>query len=176
MRIRKIVQIIQRFLIKKLRVLWQDKYKEIYPVYLRKIGVNIPNDYYENNMGYIDPSVHFDGSDYSLISIGKNTTISRDVLILTHDFSLAKGFQLIKAPIKNAHFLKPVIIGENCFIGARAVLLPGATIGNNCIVGAGSVVRGEVPSGSIVTGNPAKVVRETEEWANYHLNKQDYIQ
>ena len=57
-----------------------EKYKKKYPQYLREIGVNIPENYYEGGHGFIHPSVLFDGNDFSLISIGKNTTISLDVV------------------------------------------------------------------------------------------------
>jgi acetyltransferase-like isoleucine patch superfamily enzyme len=50
-------------------------------------------------------------------------------------------------------------IGEDCFIGARSIILPGVTIGDNCVVGSGSVVTKDVPTGSIVAGNPAQIIR-----------------
>ena len=52
-----------------------------------------------------------------------------------------------------AHFIKPIIVGKNSFIGARVTLLPGTEIGENCIIGAGSVVKGKIPNNSIVIGN-----------------------
>lgn len=50
-------------------------------------------------------------------------------------------------------------IGSHCFVGARAIIMPGVTIGNHCVVGAGSVVTSDVPANSMVCGNPARVVR-----------------
>ena len=50
-------------------------------------------------------------------------------------------------------------VGENCFIGGRSLILPGVEIGDGSIVGAGAVVTKSVPNGSIVAGNPAKIVR-----------------
>lgn len=55
--------------------------------------------------------------------------------------------------------VRPVSIGERCFIGAGAVILPGVTIGNGSIVAVGSVVRRDVPDDCIVSGNPARIVR-----------------
>lgn len=52
-------------------------------------------------------------------------------------------------------------IGENSFIGAGAIVLPGTTIGKNCIIGAGSVVKGIVEDYSIVAGNPCRVIGDT---------------
>lgn len=54
---------------------------------------------------------------------------------------------------------KPVVIGDDCFIGARAIILKGVTVGPRSIVGAGSVVTKDVPPGAIVAGNPATVIK-----------------
>lgn len=56
---------------------------------------------------------------------------------------------------------KPVFIGEDSFIGAGAIILPGTIIGKNCIVGAGAVVKGSVDDYSIVAGNPARKIGTT---------------
>ncbi|WP_285009815.1 acyltransferase [Pedobacter faecalis] len=53
----------------------------------------------------------------------------------------------------------PVVVGENAWIGAHAIILKGVTIGENSIVAMASVVTKDVPANSIVAGNPAKVVR-----------------
>lgn len=132
----KLVQVVQRNILRAISYIHEETYKELYPKYLRKIGINIAENYREGKMGYIHQSVYFDGSDYSLISIGKNTTISRDVIILTHDFSIVKGLKVI-GRVPKGRFLKPVSIGENCFIGARCMILPGTQIGSNTICGGG---------------------------------------
>lgn len=93
------------------------------------------------------------------ISIGENTTCAYGVTILTGadpngpKNKLAKLYPPIKAP---------VVIGDNCWIGANAVILPGVTIGNCCVVAAGSIVTRDVPSGVLVAGNPAKVKKILE--------------
>lgn len=175
MKSKKVFLVLERKALKMLSYVNDELYKELYPRYLRKIGINIPEDYREGKSGYIDPSAYFDGSDYRLISIGKNTTISRDVVVLTHDFSIVKGLQAIGQEA-TGHFLKPVKIGENCFIGARCLILPGTEIGDNTICGGGgAVLHGKIPSNSIVAGNPAKRICSIEEWTRKHIEKQDYI-
>jgi acetyltransferase-like isoleucine patch superfamily enzyme len=138
------------------------------------LGLNISENYYKSGHGFIAPSVSFDGNDYSLITIGDATTISLDVVLLTHDYSISKGLKLLD-PSLNGRFLKPISVGNNCFIGMRTIILPGTSIGNNVIVGAGSVVKGKFPDNVVICGNPAKIICSTEEWAKRHYEKQDYV-
>ena len=56
-----------------------------------------------------------------------------------------------------------IIIGDNCFIGARAIILPGVTLGNECVVAAVAVVTKSYPSGSVLGGNPAKLIGNSKE-------------
>ncbi len=99
----------------------------------------------------IDPTAHFslrvefDRTHPSGIHIGRESYVAFGAVILTHD--MTRG---IYADTK---------IGSRCFIGAHSILLPGVTIGDGSIVGAGSVVTRDVPAGTIVAGNPARVVR-----------------
>lgn len=152
-----------------------EKYKEKYPKFLRDIGINISENYYATGHGFIAPSVVFDANDYSLITIGDATTISLDVVFLTHDYSITKGLKLIDPNLKG-RFLKPIFIGKNCFIGMRTILLPGTKLGDNVIVGAGSIVKGSFPDNVVICGNPARVLCSTDEWAKRHFELKDYHQ
>jgi maltose O-acetyltransferase len=49
---------------------------------------------------------------------------------------------------------KPVSIGDDCWIGGQAVILPGVHIGNRCIIGAGAVIAKDIPDDTVVTGKP----------------------
>jgi acetyltransferase-like isoleucine patch superfamily enzyme len=55
---------------------------------------------------------------------------------------------------------RPVSVGSGSWLGAGAIVLPGATIGRNVVVAAGSVVRGDIPDHCVVAGVPARVIRE----------------
>nr|WP_311136840.1 DapH/DapD/GlmU-related protein [Natronosalvus rutilus] len=55
---------------------------------------------------------------------------------------------------------KPVAVGDDVWIGGRAVLTPGVTVGDGAVVAAGAVVVDDVPAGVVVGGNPARVIRE----------------
>ncbi len=80
------------------------------------------------------------------IYIGEYSYISSGALILSHDFS------------RSLH--DDTKIGKRCFVGANAIVMCGITIGDEVIVGAGSVVTKDVPSGCVVAGNPARIIRE----------------
>lgn len=111
---------------------------------------------------YISARVNFDGTDYGLIEIHEGVTISSFVRVLTHDWSLytvakAIGYHADR-PIGK---IKGVSIGQYSFVGTGSVIMPGATIGKGCIIGAGTVVRGQIPDYSIVTGSPCSIVGDT---------------
>lgn len=132
-------------------------YQKLNYYYLKKSGVKL--------YGSI-PSIQLDSSiDLSgQLSIGDNVTISKSVIILTHDYSVTKA--LISSGKKidsGVAVIKPVTIGNNVFIGAGSIILCGSQIGNNVIIGAGTVVRGKIPDNVVVTGNPCKIIRSIQE-------------
>ncbi len=88
--------------------------------------------------------------------IGKNTLLGSGVHLLSGKNQ--HSFDDPDTPIKDqrGEFCK-ITVGENCWVGNGAILM--ASIGDNCIVGAGSVVTNDFPEGSIIAGNPAKLIR-----------------
>ena len=96
---------------------------------------------------------NFDTTNPRGVHIGAGTYVAFGAVILSHDMSR----------LVSAH----TTIGRNCFVGARSIVMPGITIGDECIIGSGAVVTRDVPSHSVVVGNPAKVVKSgirTREW------------
>ena len=92
------------------------------------------------------------------IYIGSYTMIGPNVVIATACHP--EEPQLRRARLQ---YNKPVVIGENVWIGSGAIILPGVTIGDNSIVGAGSVVTRDIPANVVAVGNPCRVLREIKE-------------
>lgn len=85
------------------------------------------------------------------ITIGDNVVLAPRVHVLAHDTS-TKVF-LNYTRVANTK------IGNNVFVGAGTIVLPGVTIGNNVVIGAGSVVVNDIPDDVVAVGNPARVVK-----------------
>lgn len=111
------------------------------------------------------------GSEPFLISIGDDTTISFDCAFVTHD-GAARVFRNLYND-KNIFIGGPIIIGKNCFIGCRTVILPNVKIGDNCIIGAGSIVTRDIPSNSVAAGIPCKVKCNIYEFFEKHKKRGD---
>lgn len=102
------------------------------------------------------------GSEPFLISIGNRVTVSSRVRFITHDGStwlFRKG--------SKGRFQKylPIVVGDDVFIGANSILMPGVTVGSRVVIGAGTVVTKNVPDNSVVVGNPGRVVRSFDSLA-----------
>jgi len=95
-----------------------------------------------------------------LIEIGDNVTISNGVQLITHDASIAKALDGV------TDVFGKIKIGNNCFVGARSIILYGCTLPDNTIVAAGSVVTKSITeSGKIIGGNPARVICTVKDFA-----------
>lgn len=102
------------------------------------------------------PGVIIDPSHCFLISCGDDVTLAPRVHILAHDAStkVALGYTRIS----------PVSIGNEVFIGAGSIVLPGVTIGDKVIVGAGSVVTKSLEGNGVYAGSPARRICSYEEY------------
>lgn len=177
MKIKKIILVIYRKIIHLSNYINTNLYMNAYTNYLKKIGINFTGK--NKDVKYIDPSVYFDGTDYKLIHIGDNVTISREVMLLTHDYSITNALCILGKKINRnkgeLYLKKSITIGDNCFIGARSSLLPGTVIDDNCIIGAATVVKGYIPEGSVVIGNPCRIIGKTCDYANKIINENEYF-
>ena len=90
-----------------------------------------------------------------LVHIGANCQIGPHTMILDNDFHRIEPERRLELPES-----KPVILEDNVWIGARAILLPGVTVGVGSCVGAGSVVTRDVPPRTFAAGIPARIISE----------------
>ena len=111
--------------------------------------------------------------DNCTITVGENTNI-QDNAVIHSNTVVGKG-----VTIGHSAIIHGCTIGDNCMIGMGAIVLNNAVIGNNCIVGAGAVVTGKMnaPDGSMILGNPARIVKELtpEQIAAISANAELYI-
>lgn len=110
-----------------------------------------------NNVGMSGVTIYARES----IRIGNNTNIGGNTKILDNDFHPLE-IEDRNLDIKEKIKTKPIIIGENCFIGCNALILKGTVLGDGCIVGAGAVVSGRFEENNcIIAGNPARIIKRT---------------
>lgn len=124
---------------------------------------------------YIEPTLRCDyGSN---IHVGENFFANFDSVFLDvceirigDNCMLAPGVHIYTAthpldPVERnsgVEYGKPVTIGNNVWIGGRAVINPGVTIGNNVVIASGAIVTKDVPDNVVVGGNPAKIIKEID--------------
>lgn len=101
------------------------------------------------------------------ITIGDNTVIGGNCKILDNDFhplDAAAREQLFQdihgGDAADLIPAKAISIGRNCFIGCNSIILKGTCLGDNCVVGAGAVVSGKFEKNSVIAGNPARVIKQ----------------
>jgi len=105
------------------------------------------------------------GSEPWLVRIGHRVTITAGVEFITHDGSL----WLMRDEQGRRYRFAPIEIGDDVFIGVNAILLPGVRVGNRVVIAAGSVVTKSVPSGVVVAGNPARIIKTFDEYRAHVL-------
>lgn len=127
----------------------------------------------------IDPSVRVFGrvavaGDPSNLRLGRRVVLSegvvldaRDRITVGDDCRLSAQCQLQTGSLEEQgrprrHRSAPVVLGENVWIAAGAIVLPGVHVGDGAIVAAGAVVTRDVPAGAVVAGVPARVIRKLE--------------
>ncbi len=103
------------------------------------------------------------------MDIGENVRIARsahlDKNINPKGIHIGDGCQVLFDSVILAHddcrkYKADTVIGKNCIIGVRSVIMPGVHVGDSSVVAAGSVVVKDVPANSMVAGNPAKLIKE----------------
>lgn len=98
------------------------------------------------------------GDSTGRIRIGDDVLLAPEVFVTASNYGTAAGQRVAMQPRREAD----VVIGDDVWLGARVVVLPGVTIGDGAVVGAGSVVTKDVPPNAIAVGVPARVVGSRE--------------
>lgn len=112
------------------------------------------------------------------IHVGENFYMNFDCIILDvcevkigHNCAIAPGVHIYTAAhpidplirIKGPEYGKPVVIGDNVWIGGRAVINPGVIIGSNVVIASGAIVTKNIPDNVVVAGNPAKIIKQIDQ-------------
>lgn len=124
-------------------------------------GCYVESPFYSNMGGH---HVHFGSyiyANYNLtlvddthIYVGDNTMFGPNVTIATAGHPIQPELRR-----QGLQYNLPVHIGENCWLGAGVIVMPGITIGDNSVIGAGSVVTRDIPANVVAVGNPCRVLR-----------------
>lgn len=95
--------------------------------------------------------------DCGLVTIGNRCMFGPNVSIFaaTHETE-------VQSRRDNIEYARPVVIGDDCWVGGNVVILPGVTIGRGCTIGAMSVVSKDIPDFSVAIGQPARVVKKVQ--------------
>lgn len=123
-----------------------------------------------NNVKYAANSIP---AEPYLVKIHDNVRIAADVRLITHD--IIDGMLLLCPQYKDvvnsslSFHMGTIEIFDNCMIGASSIILPNVKIGPNAIVGAGAVVTKDVPEGSIVAGNPARIIGKFDDYVQKRI-------
>ena len=146
-------------IVRRLRSLFKTLYHAAYAYvdgvgYARSIGVRMG----KNVVIYGLASKMF-GSEPWMISLGDNVYITAGVTFVTHD----GGTLILRKEVPDLEWTAPINVGNDVYIGVRAIILPGVSIGNRCIIGAGAVVAKSIPDNSVAVGVPARVIKSTDE-------------
>lgn len=144
------------------RYLYSKVCSKLNPVkFAIKIGVNFSNP---NNV-HIYGNIYW-GTEPWLISIGNNVHLTDGIRFETHD----GGTLLYRNRIPDLEITKPIVLGDDVYIGNQVIIMPGVSIGSDVIIGAGSIVTKDVPNHSVVAGVPAKHIKTTEEYLQKIIN------
>lgn len=139
-----------------------DKLKEIFAEMGKECYIETPfhaNWGINTHLGdYVYANFNLTLVDDADIYIGSNVMLEPNVTLATAGHPI-----LPELREKGYQFNMPVHIGNNVWIGAGCVVLPGITIGENSVIGAGSVVTKDIPANCVAFGSPCKVIREISE-------------
>ncbi len=121
--------------------------------YARRIGVNAGDDFhvYGNVVWSTEPWI---------ITVGNHVHITDGVRFETHD----GGTLLFRQEIPDLEVTRPIVLGDNVYVGNCSIIMGGVTVGDNVVIGAGAIVTRDIPSNSVAVGVPARVIETMDEY------------
>lgn len=122
------------------------------PILMRKIGCKVGKGC------FIGDNVRIDLGHADMITLEDGVSIAGGARLLCHqrDFS---NYYIGEDYNKLGYVIKPILLKKGCLVGMESFILPGVTVGEGAIIGAGSLVTKDVPAWTVVSGRPAKFVR-----------------
>jgi len=115
--------------------------------FAKRIGLNL-----NGRVSFYGVSRGMFGSEPWMISFGDNVVVAAECQFLTHD----GGTTILRREHPELEWSAPIRVGNDVFLGYRTVVMPGVHIGDRVVIGACSVVTKNIPSNSVVAGNPAR--------------------
>ncbi len=124
--------------------------------------------------------VHFGNrvyANFNLTLVDDGHIYVGDCVMFGPNVTVATANHPIEAGLrgKGYQYNKDVHIGDNVWIGANTVIVPGVTIGRNAVIGAGSIVTKDIPDNVVAVGNPCRVLREVGEKDREYFYKDEKI-
>lgn len=127
--------------------------------YARSLGVRVGDGCW-----FIATTVATWGSEPYLITIGDRVLLTNRVSFITHDGAVWP----FRRQFPDIDRFGPITVGDDCFLGISAIILPGVTIGAESVVATGAVVHRDVPPRTIVAGVPARPICTIDEYFAKH--------
>lgn len=144
---------------------------------LKWIEVKMANRNYSSKLAYLrkqgatigdGPRLNCDvgclGSEPYLVTIGEKCLFAAGVSFFTHDGGVSVINNLCMTGEVKMDKMARITVGDNVYIGANAMIMPGVTIGSNCIIGAGAIVSRNIPDNCVAVGAPARPIKTLEQY------------
>ena len=104
---------------------------------------------------FVNRGVLFDGT--APITLGRQVAVGHRAQFITSTHEIGpsdgRGGRVVD---------RPIVVGDGCWIGAGAIILPGVTVGDGCVIGAGTVVTRDCEPNGLYAGSPARRVRDLD--------------
>jgi len=139
-------------------------------VILNRGNFLFPQNIFIGDDVYLGPDAFLSSFGSLTFESGVITGPKLSVYTANHRFENARAI-----PYDDELIVQPVTIGANSWVGGGVTLLPGVVLGEGCVVGAGSVVTKTFPAGSVIAGNPARLIKTRNMTQYYRLKGENRI-